>query len=52
MTKVKVKVMRVVLVHGWSVTDTSTYGRLPEALAARASEYDLEIQIDRSISAR
>lgn len=38
--------MLVVLVHGWSVTDTSTYGRLPEALAARASEYNLEIQIE------
>jgi hypothetical protein len=28
--------MRVVFVHGWSVTDTSTYGGLPAALANRA----------------
>ncbi len=37
--------MLVVFVHGWSVTDTSTYGRLPEALAAQAGEYALDIEI-------
>jgi len=37
--------MVVVFVHGWSVTDTSTYGRLPEALAAQAAEYGLQIEI-------
>ena len=37
--------MLIIFVHGWSVTDTGTYGRLPEALAARADEYGLEIEI-------
>lgn len=37
--------MLVVFVHGWSVSDTSTYGRLPEALAARSAEFDLDIDI-------
>lgn len=37
--------MIVLFVHGWSVTDTSTYGRLPEALSAQASNYDLDIDI-------
>jgi len=37
--------MIVIFVHGWSVTDTNTYGRLPEALAQQASEYALEIDI-------
>lgn len=27
----------LVFVHGWSVTNTSTYGRLPQALVARAA---------------
>lgn len=38
--------MLVVFVHGWSVTDTSTYGRLPEALAAQAGKHGLEIEIE------
>lgn len=37
--------MIIAFVHGWSVTDTSTYGRLPEALAAQASDYNLQIDI-------
>lgn len=37
--------MLVIFVHGWSVTDTNTYGRLPEALAAQAEEYNLKIEI-------
>lgn len=37
--------MIVIFVHGWSVTDTGTYGRLPEALAAQAGDYGLEIEI-------
>jgi len=37
--------MLVVFVHGWSVTDTETYGGLPEALAARAADFGLEIDI-------
>lgn len=38
--------MLVVFVHGWSVVDTETYGRLPEALAFRAAEHGLEIEIE------
>ena len=37
--------MIVVFVHGWSVTDTETYGRLPEVLAARAAEFGLDLEI-------
>ena len=37
--------MILAFVHGWSVTDTSTYGRLPEAMAAQASDYNLQIDI-------
>ena len=38
--------MVVVFVHGWSVTDTSTYGRLPEALATQAGDYGLDVRIE------
>jgi hypothetical protein len=38
-------VMLVIFVHGWSVTDTSTYGRLPEALSAQAEAFGLQIEI-------
>ncbi len=37
--------MLVIFVHGWSVTDTGTYGELPEALAYRAGEVGLDIEI-------
>ena len=37
--------MIVIFVHGWSVTDTETYGRMPEALATQAADYGLEIEI-------
>jgi hypothetical protein len=37
--------MRLIFVHGWSVTDTSTYGRLPEALVAQAGRYGLKLDI-------
>ncbi len=37
--------MRLVFVHGWSVTDTDTYGGLPEALAARAGDRGLDLDI-------
>lgn len=37
--------MIVIFVHGWSVVDTNTYGRLPEAIATQASNYDLDIEI-------
>jgi len=37
--------MLVIFVHGWSVTDTSTYARLPEALVAQAGDLGLQIEI-------
>lgn len=37
--------MILVFVHGWSVTDTSTYGRLPEALVAQGLDHNLQIEI-------
>ncbi|MCB2197953.1 alpha/beta hydrolase [bacterium] len=37
--------MKLVFVHGWSVTHTNTYGRLPEALIEQAPEgMDLDIK--------
>lgn len=37
--------MKLVFVHGWSVTHTDTYGELPEALEAQAPvELELDIQ--------
>jgi len=36
--------MKLIFVHGWSVTSTDTYGGLPEVLATKAPEYlDLDI---------
>ncbi len=37
--------MLVLFVHGWSVTDTETYGKLPEALSTQAGQYGLEIDV-------
>ncbi|CAM3624255.1 hypothetical protein VA7868_02476 [Vibrio aerogenes CECT 7868] len=37
--------MIVIFVHGWSVTDTNTYGYLPEAIAAQAGNYGLTVDI-------
>lgn len=37
--------MHLVFLHGWSVTDTSTYGRLPQLLAARAAAVGLELEL-------
>lgn len=37
--------MIVIFVHGWSVTDTNTYGLLPEAIAKQANLYGLDIDI-------
>ena len=37
--------MIVIFVHGWSVTDTNTYGLLPEAIAKQAVDYGLTIDI-------
>ncbi len=38
--------MRVVFVHGWSVTNLNTYGGLPAALARQPAAQDLGIEID------
>ncbi|MDV5167408.1 hypothetical protein [Photobacterium rosenbergii] len=37
--------MIVIFVHGWSVTDTNTYGLLPEAMAKQSTLYGLDIEI-------
>nr|WP_320049130.1 phospholipase [uncultured Desulfuromonas sp.] len=37
--------MRLIFVHGWSVTNTDTYGQLPEALQAASSDYDLSLDL-------
>jgi hypothetical protein len=38
--------MLIIFVHGWSVTNTNTYGGLPSALINNAPLLDLEIQIE------
>tara|TARA_R110002049_G_scaffold309231_1_gene518954 strand:+ start:2985 stop:4379 length:1395 start_codon:yes stop_codon:yes gene_type:complete len=37
--------MKIIFVHGWSVTNTDTYGELPKAIVARAGQHNLDIQI-------
>ncbi|MEG3617933.1 hypothetical protein V5T82_05650 [Magnetovibrio sp. PR-2] len=37
--------MLLLFVHGWSVTNTETYGQMPELIAARANAAGLEIEI-------
>jgi hypothetical protein len=37
--------MKLVFVHGWSVTHTNTYGELPEALSRQSPE-ELELRIE------
>jgi hypothetical protein len=37
--------MNLIFVHGWGTTDTDTYGGLPEALAAAAVAYGLDLAI-------
>ena len=37
--------MRIVFVHGWSVTNTNTYGGLPQALRKNAP-VELDVKID------
>jgi hypothetical protein len=44
--------MNIVFVHGWSVTNTDTYGELPKALAACAAKYNLDIKISHIDLAR
>lgn len=38
--------MLIVFVHGWSVTDTSTYGRLPETRYSFKNEKPSGDEID------
>ena len=38
--------MRLIFVHGWSVTNTDTYGNLPQALVNQAASTTLELTID------
>ncbi|NVK17195.1 MAG: alpha/beta hydrolase [Methylocystaceae bacterium] len=37
--------MKVLFVHGWSVTDTDTYGKLPEAIALQGGAVGLDIDV-------
>lgn len=37
--------MRLIFVHGWSVTNTDTYGSMPQALSNAAGSYDLDLDI-------
>ncbi len=37
--------MQLLFVHGWSVTNTATYGKLPEALSASAADYGMDLDI-------
>lgn len=37
--------LNVVFVHGWSVTNTDTYGELPKRLANEASQHGLELSV-------
>ncbi|MCP4076279.1 MAG: phospholipase [Gammaproteobacteria bacterium] len=37
--------MRLIFVHGWSVTHTDTYGGLPDALANKANDFNLNLDI-------
>lgn len=37
--------MRLIFVHGWSVTNTDTYGELPGALSAAAARHSLALNI-------
>ncbi|WP_411991172.1 esterase/lipase family protein [Agarivorans sp. DSG3-1] len=38
--------MKLIFVHGWSVTNTSTYGELPQSLVAKSASVGLSIDID------
>jgi len=37
--------MKLIFVHGWSVTHTDTYGQLPNSLVEKAVEYNIKIEI-------
>jgi hypothetical protein len=38
--------VRVVFVHGWSVTHTDTYGEMPQSLVDVAADHGLDVEID------
>ncbi|BEU03666.1 phospholipase [Agarivorans sp. OAG1] len=38
--------MKLIFVHGWSVTNTSTYGELPQSLVAKASAAGLQLDLE------
>ena len=38
--------MKIIFVHGWSVTHTNTYGDLPKSLVSNAPQYDISIDIE------
>jgi len=37
--------MLLLFIHGWSVTNTDTYGKLPRIISRNAHKYDLDIEI-------
>ncbi|OUR77111.1 phospholipase [Alphaproteobacteria bacterium 46_93_T64] len=37
--------MKLIFVHGWSVTNTRTYGDLPAVLAAPSDQHDIDMEI-------
>jgi hypothetical protein len=37
--------MQLIFIHGWSVTNTNTYGKMPQALSRAAKAYDLDFKI-------
>ena len=37
--------MRLIFVHGWSVTHTNTYGGLPEALVKASGSFGISLDI-------
>lgn len=38
--------MKIVFVHGWSVTNIDTYGELPEVLQRESSRFGLDLEIE------
>ncbi|MGY5449664.1 esterase/lipase family protein [Agarivorans sp. MS3-6] len=38
--------MKLIFVHGWSVTHTNTYGELPQSLVSKAASTNLNLDID------
>ena len=40
------KSMKLIFVHGWGVTNTSSYGELPQSLVAKASSAGLQLDLE------